>query len=169
MGDIAQEADVSNGGLYRYFENKLDVFAALIADLHESLYQASGHTKHSVGSNPYGALEEANRGYVAMYFDNRDVMRAFTEAAVVDERFRLIWWSMRRRHVGRFMASVDGLKLGHAMTGVDPAVAAEAMACMVEQCCYVWFAHDDMNERPVSVDAAVKAMTNAWHATFFGR
>ncbi|NIB30714.1 hypothetical protein HBB16_01535 [Pseudonocardia sp. MCCB 268] len=32
-------------------------------------------------------------------------------------------------------------------------LAAEAMAaCMVEQAAYVWFAHEEMHSRPVSVD-----------------
>ena len=45
MLDIATEAGLSTGGLYRYFDNKTEVFAALIADLHEEFYNYSGHTR----------------------------------------------------------------------------------------------------------------------------
>lgn len=37
MSDVADEADISMGGLYRYFANKEDLFAQVIADLHEAL------------------------------------------------------------------------------------------------------------------------------------
>ena len=36
MSDVATEADISMGGLYRYFKNKEDLFAQVISDLHEN-------------------------------------------------------------------------------------------------------------------------------------
>jgi AcrR family transcriptional regulator len=167
MSDIAAEAKLSNGGLYRYFESKPDVFAALIADLHEELYRASGHTASSFERDPLGALREANAGYVAHYYENRDVMRAFIEAAAVHERFRSIAWNMRERHVKRFATAI---KASHQITkvaGIDVRVAAEAMACLVEQCCYVWYAHEDTSMQKVSVEDAVAICTHAWSRTFF--
>lgn len=163
MTEIAAAAGLSTGGLYRYFTDKTDVFAALIEDLHEELYRASGATGASFADDPRGALLAANRGYVEHYFENRDVMRAFIEAAGVDSRFREIWWNMRRRHVTRFATALraDGI---YAIDGVRVELVSEAMACMVEQCCYVWFAHADMREEPVSVDEAVEVVTNAWYA-----
>jgi AcrR family transcriptional regulator len=141
MSDIAAEAKLSNGGLYRYFESKPDVFAALIADLHEELYRASGHTASSFERDPLGALREANAGYVAHYYENRDVKRFAT-----------------------------AIKASHQITkvaGIDVRVAAEAMACLVEQCCYVWYAHEDTSMQKVSVEDAVAICTHAWSRTFF--
>src|SRR5947208_947535 len=66
MSDIANAARLSAGGLYRYFMSKEDVFAALVADLFQDLYEASGHTAHSFSEEPFEALLEANRGYLAV-------------------------------------------------------------------------------------------------------
>lgn len=168
MIEIAEEASLSTGGLYRYFVDKTDVFAALIEDLHDELFQASGHTVASFRDDPLGALTDANRGYVEHYYENRDVMRAFIEAAAVDERFRRIWWEMRDRHV---MRVADALRTTHGITeidGVPVELASEAMACMVEQCCYVWFAQEPMRSKPVAVDDAVHAVSHAWYAATFG-
>jgi AcrR family transcriptional regulator len=167
MIEIAQEAGVSTGGLYRYFVNKTDVFAALIEDLHEELYDASGRTSASFHDDPLGALMEANRGYIEHYYENRDVMRAFIEAAAVDARFRRIWWEMRDRHVRRFARAFRSSELAKRADGVPDELATEAMACMVEQCCYVWFAHDDMRIGSVDLDEAVRTVTYAWHAAMF--
>lgn len=168
MIGIVHEADVSAGGLYRYFANKADVFAAVIEDLHEELYDASGHTGgSSFQDDPLGALTAANRGYVEHYYANRDVMRAFIEAAAVDERFRRLWWEMRDRHVRRFVRALRSSPAAKRIDGVPDELATEAMACMVEQCCYVWFAHEGMRSAPVDVDDAVRTVTHAWYSSLF--
>jgi len=167
MVDIAERAGLSNGGLYRYFTSKDAVFAALIADLHEDLYRASGRTAHSFATDPLQALTEANRGYIEKYFANRDVMRAFIEAAGVDEGFRQIWWDMRARHVRRFAEALEGEHGIEEIEGVPVTTVAEALACMVEQACYVWFAQEAMGERRVSIDDATSALSHAWYAAVF--
>lgn len=167
MVDIAERAGLSNGGLYRYFTSKDAVFAALIADLHEDLYRVSGRTAHSFTDDPLKALTEANRGYIEKYFENRDVMRAFIEAAGVDEGFRRIWWEMRERHVRRFVEALSNEHGIDEIGGVAATTVVEAMACMVEQACYVWYAHETMNDRRVTIDDATAAVTNAWYAAIF--
>src|SRR5699024_5478647 len=97
------EAEISMGGLYRYFKNKEDLFSQVIEDLHEKLFQASRSGGTSIQSNPYKALFESNTGYLRIYRENRDVMQAFIQAAHVEERFQSIWWQMRERHIERFV------------------------------------------------------------------
>lgn len=167
MVDIAKRAGLSNGGLYRYFTSKDAVFVALIADLHEDLYRASGRTAHSFAAEPRKALTEANRGYIAKYFENRDVMRAFIEAAGVDRGFRQIWWDMRDRHVRRFAAALSRDHGIEEIGGVPATTVTEALACMVEQACYVWFAQEAMDGRRVSIDDATAALSDAWYAAVF--
>lgn len=167
MSDVAEQAKISMGGLYRYFANKEDLFAQVIADLHEELYEASTSREHDFANDPYGALVESNRGYLELYNRNRDVMRAFMQAAHVHERFRDFWWHMRKRHIDRFVAA---LKSAHGITdvnGVDAALAAEAAACMVEQAAYVWFAQHKLHESPVDLDEAARIVAHSWFMTFF--
>ena len=79
-------------------------------------YDAAMMTQSLPFARYYEALREANRGYLAHYHEYRDVMRAFMEAAHVDARFRDIWWSMRLRHVDRFVAAVRRV---HGLEDVD--------------------------------------------------
>ncbi len=167
MADVAEEAGVSMGALYRYFRNKDDLFVNLIGDIHEELFEASAAREHDFAQRPYEALVEANRGYLTHYHANRDVMRAFIEAATVDERFREVWWRMRNRHVERFL---HALANAHGVTRVDGVPArpvAEATAAMVEQCAYVWFAQEAMNERPMPLDTAAHVTARIWYRAFF--
>lgn len=167
MTDIATEAGLSTGGLYRYFENKTEMLSTLIAELHEAFYTLSGHTRHLLEEDPLRGLIQANRGYIECYYENRQVMRVFIEAAGIDERFRVILRDMRDRHVRRFVSAFRDVFDVDEVRGVSVELAAEAMTCMVEQCCYVWFAQEDSREPPTSIDDAVKITSEAWYAAMF--
>ena len=167
MADIAEEAGLSMGALYRYFENKESVFEHLVADIHEELFTSSRATSHRFAADPFAALREANLGYLKHYYDNRDVMRTLVEAAAVDARFRDIWWEMRTRHSARFTQAVrDDFGITE-LGGIDAAIAADAMSCLVEQVAYVWYGHEDIHNRIVSLDQAAEVVTRAWHRLFF--
>ncbi len=167
MSAVKDEANISLGGLYRYFTDKEDLFEAVVGDIHDQLYRASGQTAHDFATEPYEVLFDANRGYLEKYYANRDVMRALIEAAGVESRFRDVWWSMRNRHVERF---VTALRLVHGIEevdGVSARVATEAAAALVEQSAYVWYAQEALRGNTVSLDDAAKIVTHAWHNLFF--
>lgn len=167
MSDVAEESGVSMGALYRYFQNKDDLFVNLIGDIHEQMFSASRASEHDFAADPYQALLAANRGYLKHYHENRDVMRALIEAGTVDERFRDVWWQMRRRHIDRF---VYALKTSHGIetvSGVSVRTVVESMASLVEQSAYTWFAQEELNDKPISVETAAQVVTRVWYRTFF--
>lgn len=165
MSDVATEANTSLGAVYRYFKDKEDLFENLIGDIHEELYEASHPREHRFATDPYAALLEANRGYLGLYHQHRDVMRALIEAAAVDSRFRDVWWKMRVRHRERFVNSLA--RDGSAEDPFLTRLAAEAMACMVEQAAYVWFAHDALQDVEIPVETAADILTDGWYRMFF--
>lgn len=167
MADIADEAELSMGALYRYFENKESLFEHLVADIHEELFTASRAATHRFATEPFEALREANLGYLRHYYDHRDVMRTLVEAAAVDPHFREIWWQMRARHSARFTQAVHDEFGISSLAGIDAAIAADAMTCMVEQVAYVWYAHEDIHHRTVDLEQAAEVVTRAWHRLFF--
>ncbi|WP_420446078.1 TetR/AcrR family transcriptional regulator [Candidatus Poriferisodalis sp.] len=166
MSDVADQAGLSLGGLYRYFENKEDLFGSVIRDIHEELFQHS-RSSTPIAEDPETALFEANLGYLQHYHANSGVMRAFIEATTVEERFTTIWWTMRERHVARFVHAVendDRIQLD----GFDPATVARAMASLVEQTAYTTFAHAALNTKPVDVETVARIVTRAWYRSFYG-
>ncbi len=167
MSSVAAEAEMSLGALYRYFSDKEDLFAALIADTHAELFRASGNTTHDLATNPYEAILEANEGYLSHYHQNRDIMRTLVEAASVEARFRDYWWQMRNRHIARFTAALKakcGIEEVHGLTVDD---LAEAAACMAEQSAYVWYAQDELRETEMPVERASRIVTQIWYNSFF--
>jgi len=167
MFDISIESGISTGGLYRYFDNKTQLFSAVISDIHEEFFELSGHTRHILVEDPLAALTEANRGYIEHYFKNREVMRAFIEAASIEEQFRVLLRNMRDRHVKRFTAAYSALYGRGDVLGVPVEVATEAMSCMIEQSCFVWFAQENDCATKVSPQQAIEITSRAWYTTMF--
>jgi hypothetical protein len=131
------------------------------------MFQASRSHAHDFSNEPFEALLAANRGYLTHYHENRDVIRALIEAGTVDNRFRDVWWQMRNRHVDRF---VHALKKSHkieTVDGVPTHLVVESMASLVEQSAYTWFAQEELNAKPISVEVAAQIVTRIWYRTFF--
>lgn len=169
MGDVAAEAQVSLGALYRYFENKDDLFLSLIGDIHKELYEASRTRKHHFRSDPFATLLESNEGYLDHYYTNRDIMRAFIEATTVDTRVCDMWWWMRQRHVDRFVSALKRDFSISEVDGVPTRVIAEALASAVEQSAYVWYARESRNAEIVPVSTAARVLARLWYLAIWGR
>lgn len=168
MSEVAEEAGVSMGALYRYFKSKDDMFLTLIGDIHHELFEASRAGGKSFRADPYAALLEANKGYLALYHSNRDVMRAFIEATTVNTTYRDMWWWMRQRHIDRFVAMLERDFGVTEVAGISARVITEALASMTEQSAYVWYAQEQLSSSRVPVDMAAQIVTRAWHNAFFG-
>lgn len=168
MGDVADEAKISLGGLYRYFENKDSLFLTLIGDIHKDLYEMSRAREHKFRDDPFATLRESNKGYLVHYFANRDIMRAFIEATTVDTRVRDMWWWMRRRHVDRFVAALKRDFNITEVEGVSTQVIAEALASAVEQSAYVWYAQESPNAPRVPLDTAAEVLARIWYRAIWG-
>ena len=82
---------------------------------------------------------------------------------------------MRNRHVDRIVGTLEAKCGIRAVDGVPARLVAEAMAAMVEQCAYVWFAQEEpLNEHSISVDDDdddddARIVTRIWHDAFFER
>ena len=167
MADVASEAGLSLGALYRYFDNKEDLLAALVGELHEDLYRLSVSRDVDFGKDPYGALYASNLGYLTHYYENRDVLRVLMEVVTVDIRFRDFWWNMRQRHVRRFMNAMRRHHDGEGMTDKDALRRCEAVVSMVEMSAYAWFAQDKLNAQMPTIEEATDVVTKIWYQSFF--
>lgn len=168
MQDVANKAGVSLGALYRYFENKDDLFLSLIGDIHKELYEASRARKHIFYADPLATLRESNEGYLVHYYANRDIMRAFIEATTVDRRVCDMWWWMRQRHVDRFVSALKRDFNIVEVDGIQTRVIAEVLASAVEQSAYVWYARENLNTSPTPVKIAAEVLAGLWYRAIWG-
>lgn len=168
MTDVAAEAGLSLGALYRYFEQKDDLFLSVVEDIHEELYTVTraGYTG-SFKKEPYETLYKSNLGYMRHYYENREVMRAFIEATMVDTRYRDMWWYMRERHIKPVVVALSRDHGISEIRGVSAKKVVEALASTTEQSAFVWFAQAQLGSDATDVETAAKVITNIWFSSLF--
>lgn len=168
MSELADRAGLSMGALYRYFDNKDDVFLSIIHDIHNQLYTASrANGGQTFRTAPYETIVESNRGYLTHYREHRKVMRAFIEATMVDQRYTDMWWYMRERHIGRVAAALQRDHGIEAINGTSARTILEALASMTEQSAYVWFAHPGVGSDLLPVEHAAQIVSDIWYMSLF--
>jgi hypothetical protein len=71
------------------------------------------------------------------------------------------------RHINRFVAALAGVHGIQKKDGRRVRLVVEALASMTEQSAYSWFAQEEMNAAPVSVETAAEVVTQIWNRAIF--
>ncbi|MEV0365649.1 TetR/AcrR family transcriptional regulator [Nocardia fusca] len=133
---IAQEAGVSYGTFYRYFESKDDVFGELSNRLFEDMHRRE---PAAAGLSPAERLIASNRSYYQAYRRNAPLMAIIEQVATFNEEFRLLRHEHRRQLIDRTARAIARWQSeGLVPTGLDPELAARAMSAMVDHTLYLW-------------------------------
>lgn len=142
---ITQEAGVSYGTFYRYFESKEDIFRELSTRLFEDV-----HRREPADTNlsPAAKLVASNRSYYQAYRRNARLMAIVEQVATFNQEFRELRHEHRRQLIDRTSRAIARWqKDGLVRASLDPVLAARAMAAMVDHTLYLWLIQgDEANE-----------------------
>jgi len=158
--DIHEGAGVSLGTFYQYFREKADVMSTLVA---ESVIRSSESMFPSLSVNdgsdgPRRVIE----GFVRNYAASADFVRVWEEVtqiepSVADFRYRV----SRILDSGIEHAIIEGQASGAVDAALDPAVAARALAAMVDRYCYITFVVEARRDE-ATIDDAIAVLTRLW-------
>lgn len=133
---IAQEANVSYGTFYRYFESKEDVFGELSTRLFEDMHRRE---QTATDLSPAAKLIAANRSYYQAYRRNARMMAIVEQVATFNEEFRQLRHEHRRQLIDRTARAIARWQSeGLIRPELDPQLAARAMSAMVDHTLYLW-------------------------------
>jgi AcrR family transcriptional regulator len=159
VADIAEQAGVSHGSFYTYFDSKEAVLRALGADLHEASLETGNGTRAEAEGDEVRAIELANRRYLEFYVANRKAMRVMEEVATYNRDMRRARHSTRARFVDRTARSLRRMQAaGVCDPDLDVPTAAHALVTMV-----AYFAYDMVSTGSTfDMDTAVATLTTIW-------
>jgi AcrR family transcriptional regulator len=128
MGDIARAAGVSKGTLYVYFENKAELFSALVADERRS---AKRDFQFDASSDDVGAeLRRYGRSLLPYISRERNIQFVRTVMAIA-EKFPKVGQDFYRDGPGRGVEHLRSFIEGHARDGrlavADARMAAQQL------------------------------------------
>lgn len=136
LSDITREAECSTGSFYTYFDNKEQVFAAVLEQAQDDMLHP-GMGRIADPDDAYAVLEASNRAYLEAYRRNARLMVLMEQVANIDPRFR----ELRRRRGEVFIARnargiADLQQRGVADAGLDAGLASRVLSSMVSRVAY---------------------------------
>lgn len=156
--DISKAAGVAAGSFYTYFNDKEEIFAALVEMVQEEMLHP--HMRERTGiSDPRAVIDAANREYLQSYQRNARLMALFEQVAQIDEKFRGLRLERGDAFAHRNAKMIRELQeRGEADPDLDSLVTAHALSAMVSRMAYMVF----VAEVPIDYDDLVDTLNRLW-------
>lgn len=133
---ISQEAGVSYGTFYRYFESKEDIFRELSTRLFEDVHRSE---RPDPSLSPAAGLVALNRSYCQAYQRNARLMAIVEQVATFNDEFRELRHEHRRQLTERVSRTIaHWQQRGAVRASLDPVWAARVAAAMVDHSLHLW-------------------------------
>jgi AcrR family transcriptional regulator len=148
ISDIAEQAGLSHGSFYHYFESKEQIFRE-VADIEEARLTApaaddgGGAAAEEGHGGPERSMLErihrANRLYLERYRDNGRIMGVIEEVSRYDDHVNQARMRRQKHFADRAERAIRRLQdEGVADPGIDPEIAALALGSMVARMAEIW-------------------------------
>jgi AcrR family transcriptional regulator len=158
--DIANDAGVSHGSFYHYFDSKDEIFRVVAEEQEVSLLTLEPATTPE--ETPIQRIEAANRRYLEAYRAEAKIMRVIEEVSRYDPEVR----EVRRRRDDEFgrrlQTAIRKLQnAGQADKSLDPRYAANALGGMVAKFAEMWLVQGGDYDMRRSVQQLTRLWANA--------
>jgi AcrR family transcriptional regulator len=148
ISDIAERAGLSHGAFYHYFDSKEQIFREIAETLDDRLSEPMENIvlAHASSASPRERLFDALHGHLESYQVDAQIMGVIEQVARYDEHVGAVRASRSRTHREDIEASIRRLqRRGLADRTLEPAIAAAALASMVERFAEMWLAQGQID------------------------
>jgi AcrR family transcriptional regulator len=158
--DITAAAGVAAGSFYTYFNDKDEVFAALMEQTYEEMF-GSGVLDLDPDGDPAGQIERAVRAYLDTYRRNARLRKLMEQVANMDDRFMRILLDRALNTAGSNAEGIRRLQeRGMADQELDPELTALALGGMGSRLAFTVFCGELPYEG--DIEALVATVTRIW-------
>lgn len=158
IADFVEAAGVSHGSFYNHFQDKKEVFGAVIADVVARQLEATV-VPRDLPADPVVRIEFTIRAYLGVYREFARISAVIEQVATMDREFRQVRLAVRREFRDRIERGIRRQQdEGLVAAEVNPRVAAEALTSMVSNFAYVCLSLGE----PYDEDEAVATLTRIW-------
>jgi AcrR family transcriptional regulator len=158
VADIAEEAGVSQGTFYTYYDSKDAIFREVAAELADRMIAAL----RPEGPRPptvHEQVDQAMRRFIAAYRAESRLIVVVAQLGQTTPEVASLRLSVREAFVAR---TARGIRLQQAQglvdPGLDPWLASEVLGSMVDHTCWVWLTLG----REFDEEALIATLTLVW-------
>ena len=160
--DIAEQAGLSHGSFYHYFDSKEQIFRE-VAETQEALLTVPAEDADEVDPASLSERERilrANRLYLERYRENAKIMGVIEEVSRYDTPVNEARTRRQKHFADRAERAVRRLQeAGRADPDVDPEIAALALGSMVARTAELWLVEDWGD---YDLDVVAEQLTRLW-------
>jgi AcrR family transcriptional regulator len=154
--DITAEAGRAAGSFYSHFDGKDELLEALLTDMLEEGHRRAAQPGHSPDFSRVEAVRYHVAGYWNFVTQNRPVILALNQAAMVSEHFARRQRELLAPLFRELAGHLDYVTAAGGQLPGDPAAVADAMAALMSGYAFIWLAADSPGHGPrLSADEAV--------------
>jgi AcrR family transcriptional regulator len=160
ISDIAEQAGLSHGSFYHYFDSKEQIFRE-VAETQEALLTVPANDDVDPASlSERERIFRANRLYLERYRDNAKIMGVIEEVSRYDAPVNEARMRRQKHFADRAESAVRRLQeAGRASAEVNPEIAALALGSMVARTAELWLVEDWGD---YELDAVAEQLTLLW-------
>ena len=142
VSDIAEQAGLSHGSFYHYFDSKEEIFREVAETVEERLSAPLGDVILDRNSNatPVERISEAVRRHMQSYRDQAPIMGVIEQVYRYDEQVKAARIRRHRHYNQQVELAIAQLqRRGVADARLDPAVASLVLGSMTSRFPEMWF------------------------------
>lgn len=135
--DIAREAGKSAGVFYSYFEDKTELFSALVDAFYQDVKRftppPAEYEEHTAS-----AVRSSVAAFWGAFRQFHPEMMGLQETALSDPALLLVWRKIRQQGIRRFAFRIRKQQALGKCVGMDPDLSASALQGLLEFTCFNW-------------------------------
>jgi AcrR family transcriptional regulator len=162
ISDIAEQAGLSHGSFYHYFESKEEIFREVAESVEDQLCAPLGGVIFDPESHapPEEPIRQALRRHLESYRKESKIIGVIEQMARYDKQVNALRMQRNRRHSQQVAVAIRNLqKHGLADLQLEPSVAAAALGAMTSRFAEMWLVQEAIT---CSLDKAVDQLTRVF-------
>jgi AcrR family transcriptional regulator len=136
--DITAEAGRAAGSFYSHFDSKEQLLEALLTDMIEEGHRRAGRPGHSPDFSSFEAIRFHVAGYWRFVVENRSVILALSQAAMVSEHFAARQAELLGPTYREMSSHLDYVTAAGGTLPADPRTVTTAIVTLMSGYAYAW-------------------------------
>lgn len=165
VSDIAEQAGLSHGSFYHYFDSKEEVFREVAEAVDEQLSAPLGTVilDPKSGATPQERIREAVRRHMESYREEARIMGVIEQVYRYDDQVKAARIELQRHYYEQVVRSIAQLqRRGLADPDLDPVIAASVMGSMTSRFPELWFVEGRLDcDFDEGVEQLTRMLTNS--------